>query len=684
METGQVIKLFCQQCGKPFPVKKDDASDVKCPDCGTEALRPAECPGPGVVIGDFLIEKVISSGGMGLVFEARQLSLDRPVALKVLQGEYTQDRDYVAGLFREARAAAKVNHPNIVQAYAVGDDDGVFYFAMELVRGKTMKSIIAKEGILPFEKSAKVICDIAHGLAVAWREQKLVHQDIKPDNIMMDESRDLAKLADLGLAKTSSVDAIDAGEDEVFGTPQYISPEQLTGVPTDIRSDIYSLGATFFQFVTGRFPYIAPTIEELARMHDAGNLEPPQSVNPEVPDELNRIIIKMMARNIEERYQTAEELIQDLEAFLQTYRPGKKDWKKLVCKKLAAWPWKKISKISAFAAGGIVAVGVVAAAALFLWGRYGKLPEALQPVGKAVFGSLIERPEPEIVAETPVVQKEKSPYEQAVAGVLTNFSGVEAVDRQWLFLSAPGNAEDAALLSENIGAFAKADEARCAVARKNLRSDFIRLRNQRRAEDAERKRLALELEQTRKRDLERVRQEEAARKRKHLADNQSRVADSLRKCMEAFIQVVHGAERSVLDGALSQAEYVRESLSADTPEEQLLKKQFSDVLKEFPAKVEEIRQKMDAIKKINADKNISFNKNGRHVVAGFTEKGDVRSLDGIIFTFDELEKKQQERILSKIGQNGAFYFNIYRSKIPAAQDVKTAGMWQTFVKLMNP
>lgn len=309
------MKLFCSKCEKPFPA--DGNAPAKCPNCGTEVIPPEKFPGPGAVIGDFLIEKLISRGGMGEVFVARQISLDRPVALKVLQGEYTHDREYVDSLFREARAAAKINHPNIVQAYAVGEDDGVFYFAMELVRGDTMKAVLKRDGIIPFVQAAKVIRDIARALDVAWREQKLVHQDIKPDNIMLDNTSGLAKLADLGLAKTGGIEAPEDDSDEVFGTPQYISPEQLTGVPTDVRSDIYSLGATFFQFVTGRFPYVASSAEELARMHDAGKLEPPKSVNPQVPEALNRIILKMMARKLEDRYQTPGPLIEDLEAYLR-------------------------------------------------------------------------------------------------------------------------------------------------------------------------------------------------------------------------------------------------------------------------------------------------------------------------------------------------------------------------------
>ena len=311
------MKIYCDACKKVLTVDQPEGiTEFQCPTCGGNVPVPQTLVAPGVVIGDFLIEKFLSHGGMGEVYVARQLSLDRQVALKVLQERFTGNGEYIDGLFREARAAAKITHPNIVQAYAVGEENGVYYFAMELIRGETFKQILKRENVLDFNLAARVICEVASALDVAWKEQKLVHQDIKPDNIMLD-SNGFAKLADLGLARSdSSNDSFDTEADEVMGTPQYISPEQLTGVPTDVRSDIYSLGATFYQFVTGRFPYVADTAEEITKMHVAGKLTPPKEVNPSLPDALNAVIVKMMARNIEERYQLPSELITDLKAFL--------------------------------------------------------------------------------------------------------------------------------------------------------------------------------------------------------------------------------------------------------------------------------------------------------------------------------------------------------------------------------
>ncbi len=318
------MKIYCGKCKKVFTADAPESgSQVECPNCGEKTDFPAGSTAPGAVVGDFLIERELSRGGMGEVYVARQLSLDRPVALKVLQEKFTNDKEYVDSLVHEARAAGRLSHPNIVQAYAVGEEDGIFYFAMEFIRGETMKQVLKREKVIEFGRAAGIVKEIASALDCAWREQKLVHQDIKPDNIMID-ANGFAKLADLGLARVAGVgDETEADEgDEVLGTPQYISPEQLTGVPTDVRSDIYSLGATFYQFVTGRFPYVADTAEELARMHVAGNLTPPKTINPQLPDELNQIIMKMMARNIEDRYQTPAPLIKALEMFLRSYRPA--------------------------------------------------------------------------------------------------------------------------------------------------------------------------------------------------------------------------------------------------------------------------------------------------------------------------------------------------------------------------
>ncbi len=287
--------------------------EVQCGHCDEIVTVPSSRLATGSVIADFIIMEELGRGGMGVVYLAHQISLDRPAAVKILQENYANNAEFVVNFIKEARSAAKLNHPHIVQAYAVGEDEGIFYFAMEYIDGETMKAVLRREKVLTTEKAVTIIQQIAEALDCAWKEQKLVHRDIKPDNIMLTKNG-RAKLADLGLSRVAG-DVEDEDEDEVMGTPQYISPEHLTGAPMDVRSDIYSLGATFYQFVTGRFPYEGNSATEIAKKHIEANLVPPIIVNPKVPEAISQIIVKMMKKDVNERYQDAEELVEDLRMF---------------------------------------------------------------------------------------------------------------------------------------------------------------------------------------------------------------------------------------------------------------------------------------------------------------------------------------------------------------------------------
>ena len=245
-----------------------------------------------------------------MVYLAHQLSLDRPVALKILMQEFSQDNDFIVDFVKEARAAARLNHLNIVQSYAVGEEEGIYFFAMEYVEGKTLKQIMKEGGAIEIERAVGIIQQIAEALDFAWKNQQLVHRDIKPDNIML-TNKGVAKLADLGLARKAA-ELMDNEDDEVMGTPQYISPEQLLAKPMDVRGDIYSLGATFFHAVTGRFPFEGVSAGEIARKHLQAKLELPHKVNPKVPKTVSWVINKMMMKNPDERYTDAAALANDL------------------------------------------------------------------------------------------------------------------------------------------------------------------------------------------------------------------------------------------------------------------------------------------------------------------------------------------------------------------------------------
>jgi hypothetical protein len=305
----QIVDIDDGECGQP----------VGCGNCGNITVVPASRFAPGAVINDFIVKDILGRGGMGMVYLAHQMTLDRPVALKILMDEFANNSAFIVDFVKEARAAARLNHPNIVQSYAVGEEDGIYYFAMEYVEGKTLKQEMESQKNLPVERVLNIILQITEALDFAWKQQQLVHRDIKPDNIML-TPRGVAKLADLGLARVAN-ELLHDDDDEVMGTPQYICPEQLLGQPMDVRGDIYSLGATFFHAVTGEFPFDGNTAAEIARKHLQEQLRRPSTVRPAVPDTVSFIIEKMMKKRLEERYEDASELAHDLGRVLRNEEP---------------------------------------------------------------------------------------------------------------------------------------------------------------------------------------------------------------------------------------------------------------------------------------------------------------------------------------------------------------------------
>ncbi|MEI8078124.1 MAG: protein kinase, partial [bacterium] len=304
------MRFQCPHCQSIAVIDDSDAGQaVACGHCERAVLVPASRYAPGSVINDFVIQRELGRGGVGTVYLARQLSLDRPVALKILHPEYAADQSFVNDFVREARAAAMLNHPTLVQAYAVGEDEGVFFFAMEYVEGTTLKHLLAHSGRMVTDRAMAVVTEINAALEFAWQQQKLVHRDIKPDNIILTETGRI-KLADMGLARRAT-DIVQGGED-VMGTPQYISPEQLQGLALDNRSDIYSLGATLYHMLTGRFPYLGNNASEIAQQHLTTPLTPPHKVVKDIPEAVSTVVQIMMAKRPQHRYANSTELARDL------------------------------------------------------------------------------------------------------------------------------------------------------------------------------------------------------------------------------------------------------------------------------------------------------------------------------------------------------------------------------------
>ena len=268
-------------------------------------------------IGGYEIISKIGEGGMGVVYKARQISLDRVVALKVLPPELTRDRRFVERFRREGRLAAKIPHPNAVQVYEIGERDGRYFMAMEFVDGSDVATTLL-QGPLPESRALAVVLGVARALAVA-HERGIVHRDIKPANIMV-TSKGLAKLADLGIAKqTGGLGESLTKTGAALGTPQYMSPEQCRGEKSiDGRSDIYSLGATLFHMVCGRPPFDGETTLSVMRKQIEEPLPDPREANPRVSDGLASLIRRMMHKDVSRRYQNCGELI----AAIETVRHG--------------------------------------------------------------------------------------------------------------------------------------------------------------------------------------------------------------------------------------------------------------------------------------------------------------------------------------------------------------------------
>lgn len=258
----------------------------------------------------------LGSGAMAVVYKAKQLSLDRVVAVKVLPKKFVQKSDYVERFYKEGRIAAKLNHNNIVQAIDVGEVGGLYYFVMEYVEGKTLYDDLSKGKIFKETEALEIILQLTRALSHA-HSLGLIHRDVKPKNIMINKDG-VVKLADMGLAReTSDIKAAKHEQGKAFGTPYYIAPEQIRGlVDIDGRADIYALGATLFHMVTGRVPFEANTPSEVMKKHLKEPLTPPDHINTALSAGVSEVIETMMAKNRDERYKSMEEVITDLEAVL--------------------------------------------------------------------------------------------------------------------------------------------------------------------------------------------------------------------------------------------------------------------------------------------------------------------------------------------------------------------------------
>ncbi len=288
---------------------------------------------PGERLGHFELLKYVGGGGMGKVFRALDTRLARSVALKILSPEHAADRETVLRFQNEAQSAARLDHDNIARVYYVGEDRGLHYIVFEFIEGVNVRDLVESKGPLSLAEAVSYTLQVADALAHA-AERNVVHRDIKPSNLLITPAGQ-AKLIDMGLARLREVDAAAAdltASGVTLGTFDYISPEQARDPRnTDVRSDIYSLGCTFFFMLTGRPPFLGGTMLQKLLQHQADQPPDLRQFRPELPEDVNRILRKMLAKDPRRRYSSPLELVNDLlwvarAAGLRPAAPGGRTW----------------------------------------------------------------------------------------------------------------------------------------------------------------------------------------------------------------------------------------------------------------------------------------------------------------------------------------------------------------------
>jgi eukaryotic-like serine/threonine-protein kinase len=312
---------ICPACARRFP---DNV--LRCPEDESELsdFDPGVSPPTDDLVGrrmfgDYIIDRRLGEGGMGTVYLARHSSIDQCIAIKVLHGHAAESSELLQRFNREARVIAKLTHPNIIRVFIFGHtDDGLVYLAMEYVQGGSVRDLLEARGRLS-ERHALYILKQVLGAVAEAHDYGIIHRDLKPDNILLTEYRgnaEFVKVVDFGIAKVSEPD----GEPEVkltqagvvYGTPEYLSPEQAQGKPLDGRSDLYSLGIILWELVTGDVPFLGNTAMSVLVKHVYDPVGDPRAKNPNLSDEMVAILQRALAKNPKDRFQSAAEFLDAL------------------------------------------------------------------------------------------------------------------------------------------------------------------------------------------------------------------------------------------------------------------------------------------------------------------------------------------------------------------------------------
>lgn len=304
----------CQQLESTTSQKHDDGTTTyRCKKCGGVIPLRRELM-PGEVVAGFEIEEELGRGAMGIVYQARQTNLDREVAIKILSDDSASDEVYVERFFREARAAASLSHPNVVQAYDAGvTSDGIYYFVMEKVTGENLELVLNNVGPLNIPQAVDVFISVANALSYAWTRNQLSHGDIKPENIIM-RLNGKVKLADFGLARRAKDPEL--ADEDIRATPAYAPPEIINGVPDvpGFKSDMYSFGATAYHILIGHEPFVGTDPAKVCSMQLSEIQTPLSELNPNIPRRLSDLVDHLMEKDPEKRPESWSDVVDELKA----------------------------------------------------------------------------------------------------------------------------------------------------------------------------------------------------------------------------------------------------------------------------------------------------------------------------------------------------------------------------------
>jgi len=288
-------------------------------------MQEREVSGPIILANRYQLGEILGSGGMAVVYRARDLNLERNVALKILRKDFTSDPGLRESFHQEAKAAANLTHPNIVTVHDFGFDSGRMFIVMEYVPGDHLKNILFNQGSFQISGALELMIQACAGVGYAHRT-RVVHCDIKPHNLLITPDRQL-KVADFGIARALASITPDEKSEVIWGSPQYFSPEQAAGKSPSPASDVYSLGVVLYEMLTNQLPFKGDSPKELARLHRQALPPSPRQHNPSIPAKLEQIIQKSLAKEPNNRYRNANQLGEVFNEYIgaenKTHRPDK-------------------------------------------------------------------------------------------------------------------------------------------------------------------------------------------------------------------------------------------------------------------------------------------------------------------------------------------------------------------------